>query len=61
MIPHGIANFTKRDTALEKLVPVKCDKGYRIQGDAHITCLKTGNWSTNTKCVVIGQFLLGVD
>ena len=44
-----------RETTYNHTIPVACNEGYNIVGDDHITCLASGEWSTNTYCAIKGN------
>lgn len=50
-LENGNVDFTKRTTTFKSTVPVKCNDGYKVHGDEHITCLSSGKWSVKTLCV----------
>ena len=56
-VANGQVEFKGKNTFVSHKVPVKCNEGYKIQGDKEITCLPTGSWSTGTSCVIKGTVL----
>ena len=53
-ISHSSANFTGRNTSYGTVIPVQCEKGYKINGDNYAICQKDGKWS-GTKCEPKGE------
>ena len=54
-IDHGSVSFLGISLVYNAKVTVTCDSGYEIEGDSKITCLATGEWSTNTACRLIPE------
>ena len=53
-IANGQVEYKGRSTYVNHKVPVKCNEGYKIQGDDELTCLHSGSWSTGTSCTITG-------
>ena len=53
-IANGVADH-HNGTTYGSVANITCDPGYHLEGTGTITCLKTGIWSTETKCVIKGK------
>ena len=51
-LENGKVDFAKRNTKYKAQVPVSCNTGYKIKGDAQITCGSSGKWSVHTLCAI---------
>ena len=54
-LENGVINFGDNDTTVGSKFAVKCDTGYKVDGDKYISCGLNGNWSGSSKCVEIGE------
>lgn len=50
-LKNGHVDFTGANTTYNQKIPVTCDKGYILVGESEITCLSSGKWSDESKCV----------
>ena len=55
-IENGHVSFKGLLTTYHQRVPVTCNTGYDLIGEAMITCLASGRWSDDTKCLPKGMF-----
>ena len=49
-IEHGHVNFTGHLTTFNQTVPVTCNDGYNLVGEAVTTCEANGSWSEDAHC-----------
>ena len=54
-LTNGNVNFDGVETTFGHTIPVTCEEGYAIEGEPHITCLPSGEWSTKTQCQIVGK------
>ena len=59
-LENGHAHFSGYTTTFNSTVPVHCNKGYEVEGDDHIRCLASGNWSRTSACKIKGLYVMDI-
>ena len=56
-VANGEVQYTF-GTKYNDIVSVSCHSGYVINGTGTLVCLESGLWSTETKCIKIGNQII---
>jgi len=59
-LDHGGITALPTSTRYESSVQYVCELGYRLEGQANVTCTAAGQWSTLPTCILIGDRLITI-